>query len=661
VKQIYLLLVSRRQAGMLLIAIAALGTYVNSLDNAFQYDDRHSIVENPHIRDAGNIPDFFARPDYFSRDPEKAMYRPLLLVSYALNYAWSGSDVRSYHWVNATIHALCSILLWGIILHLGRPPCMALLAALVFAVHPLCSEPVNYISSRSELLAALGVLASFWFYLRCEQTEKTRWLALSLFCFAFGLLSKSVAIILPVWLLVWDYLRGHRMADIWKRYIPYAALAGGYLLLVRNMLLKAVVDEPVRSWGEQVGTQLKALVYYGYLAVVPLKLNVHHAFAESGLDSPLVWVCVFALASLLLMGRRPVVLLAIAMALSSLLPTLVVPLNVLVNEHRLYLSVAGMMVAIFSLARLESLPGLRWGAPLIVVVMALLTMSRNEVWRDEYSLWSDALKNNPGAVRAHVYMGNYARARGDAQRALIEYERALGLDADNAVAGAGMANAYQDLGRIDDAITQFDDLLQRHPQMTDLHYSLGRALQQAGRLMEARNQYAALPERSPHYAIALNNMGTTFELAGELDSALVLYRSAGQRGAEDGQRNLSRLVEMAVSRGEKAFQIGDYTAAEQWSRTALVGDDHHAYARFFLSVALMAQGRYREAIIENELLVRAHPSFDEGRLQLANAYETAGEKPEAERIYEALEKDGVKAEMREIAGQRLRRLREGER
>ena len=87
-KQLYFALVSRRDASALLIACAVVVVYANSLDNAFQYDDRHSIVENPHLRALDNIPAFFSHPEYFSRDADKAMYRPLLLVTFALNYAW---------------------------------------------------------------------------------------------------------------------------------------------------------------------------------------------------------------------------------------------------------------------------------------------------------------------------------------------------------------------------------------------------------------------------------------------------------------------------------------------------------------------------------------------------------------------------------------------
>ena len=129
--------------------------YQASFENSFHYDDIHSIVDNPHIRELANIPLFFVDPGLFSAMPERAMYRPLLLVSYAINYALSEYEVFTYHLVNWLIHlgAAWLVYLLGRMLHGKRQGALA--GALIFALHPLAAEPVNYISSRSESLAAL--------------------------------------------------------------------------------------------------------------------------------------------------------------------------------------------------------------------------------------------------------------------------------------------------------------------------------------------------------------------------------------------------------------------------------------------------------------------------------------------------------------------------
>ena len=129
--------------------------YWNTFDNSFHYDDEHSIQNNINIRSLENIPSFFADPGMFSRDADKGMYRPLLLVTYALNYAVGGYEVGGYHVVNIALHATnAALLLWLGYLLSGRL-LVGFLAGILFAVYPLATEPVNYISSRSDTLSAM--------------------------------------------------------------------------------------------------------------------------------------------------------------------------------------------------------------------------------------------------------------------------------------------------------------------------------------------------------------------------------------------------------------------------------------------------------------------------------------------------------------------------
>lgn len=639
----------------LLILVCLTLLYAPAVDNSFQYDDRHSIVENPHLRVLDNWPAFFVDPTLFSRDADKAMYRPLVLLSLALNYAWTGYETHSYHWFNLGIHALCSLLVWGVLLRLGRTPWMALLGGLFFALHPLCAEPVNYISSRSELMAGLGCLGALWFYMGSVQEASRRFYILSLMCFTLGLLSKSIAITALLWPAVWDWQRSKSFR--WTAYLPYGAIASLYLWGVRQFIERAVFSEPVRTMGEQVATQLKGLVYYAYLLWAPFSLSVDHAFYTSTLGDPLVVLAALFLSSalgILLVWRGE--LLGLAVGIGALLPTLIVPLNVLVNEHRLYLPVAGFVFAVTSISGLGRIRGTGWGATLLLLGLAGLVVQRNEVWRDEVSLWSDAHEKNPRAVRPLMYMGNAERARGSIDRAVKAYAKALEVEPDNAAVRAGMGNAMMDLGRVDLAITAFRKALADQPLMTDLNYSLGRALQAGGQLAQARNSYARLPVESPHRAVALNNIGTTFEQGGQLDSAMYYYERAARGNAPDGVYNLERLVVRSVEKAEEALRAGDHAKVEHSARRALKGFPRHRYGRFFLSVSLLSQGRLEESIRENERLLSDHPDFDEGWLQLANAYETAGDPERALIAYSRLVQRASDPALRSLAKERRARL-----
>ena len=212
-----------RQAALLLALVCAL--YYNALDNQFHYDDFHSIVRNPHIRDLGNLPAFFVDPGLFSVDPAQAMYRPLLLCSYGVNYSLGGLDPMGYHLLNGLLHAANAV--WVLLLArglgLGRSPSFA--AALLFAVHPLNSEVVHYASSRSEALMAFFFLAACWAYLRHGVSGAWSWYGLALCCGGLAMLSKSVAVVLVVVLVLCDWLVGRDLRKWWPRYLPFAVLA----------------------------------------------------------------------------------------------------------------------------------------------------------------------------------------------------------------------------------------------------------------------------------------------------------------------------------------------------------------------------------------------------------------------------------------------------
>ena len=296
------------------------------------------------------------------------MYRPLVLLSYALNYQLGGYEVRGYRLANIGFHLGTAWLFCALLIRLGAARQLALLGALIFALHPLTAEPVNYISSRSESLAVLFLVAAFYFYAGAQKALSIP----SLLCFALALLSKSVGLVLPGLLVLHEWSSG---TGWWRRSArrqwPYWLLGAGYLLFTWRLIHEAVVQAPVRHWTAQLSTQIKALGYYLKLLVVPYPLSVEHQFFESSSFAESAPVLVLGLlASLALMGWRRLRgggrrgIFWCAWCLLALLPTLVVPLNVLVSERRLYLVLAGFIG--FSLwliqQRLETKRVLSFGA-----------------------------------------------------------------------------------------------------------------------------------------------------------------------------------------------------------------------------------------------------------------------------------------------------------
>jgi len=536
---------------------------------------------------------------------------------------------------------------------------MALLGALVFAVHPICTEPVNYISSRATLMAAVGLCGAFLLYMRGGRYY---WAAPVVYI--FGLLSKESAIVLPALLFIFDYCQERINRKTVTRYIPFGLLSAAYLWhtwSLTGFLEKAVAGAPVRTWDLQIATQIKALVYYAKLLFMPTGLNVHHGFVVSYPAAP-VALAGFALTlSLGWWGWRQQQYRAslgfgLAWALICLAPTLFVPLNILVNEHRLYLPLVGLVIILSRLPRLERVPGLIWGAPLLIVLMGVTTWQRNQVWANEATLWADATAKAPLESRPYIYLGNSLHANGEHGAAVEQFNHALRLEPDNLSARNNIGLAYLNLNQLALAQDQFNQLLVIYPGLNEAHYNLGKVAEQAKDWPKALQHYAKVDTSSQHSALLLNSMGTVYERIGRLDSALLYYHKAIKRqpGLKEASNNLARHRQQLPAIGESLFLTGKAALVEAWCFQFLQLEPTHKEALFFMSVSLFHQGRLQESIVVNRRLVEVYPEDYHGRLQLANVLEGNGQWEDARQQYEFLIKNYNDPDARE----RVLRLQE---
>ena len=475
------------------------------------------------MRTLENVALFFAEPGLFSGDPDKPMYRPLLLITYALNYAAGEYGVWGYHLVNLGLHAICSLLVWVLGVRLLGRRREGFFCGLLFAVHPLASEPVNYISSRSESLAACFYLATFLFYLKGEEKGGYRYL--SIVVYGLGLLAKSVVITAPALLWLYDgWVR--RRSRKWWVYAPYAAVGAGYLLLIRwNGFLTGSLAAPARDWSTQLWTQTKVSAYYLKLLFVPSALNVEHQFFESFslgegavlggllLTGTLVWLAWSG-------GRRGMPGFLLAWCGVVLLPSMAMPLNMLVNERRLYLAAAGFAWIFGYLIRYVRSPVVY----LLVPLLGILSFQRNPAWQDELTLWQDAAKKGPRMYRVQTNLGKALQLSGDAEGALQAYQRAIDLDSRHGEAYNNMATIYHERANyegdevvreqlLEEAISWYFRALERYPKNADFYQNLGDAYTQRGELDRAVDMYESALEIRPENGGIWSNYGQTLYLA----------------------------------------------------------------------------------------------------------------------------------------------------
>lgn len=511
----------------LYLGVLAILVYGNSLQGSFHYDDFHSLVQNPHIRSLGNIPAFFTRPALFSADPDKAMYRPALLVSYAFNYAAGGYTVWGYHLFNLALHLGCGLWVWRIGLASGCGQGGAWAAALLFFLHPLATEPVNYLSSRSESLAALGWLGAFALFIGQRRGP-------ALLCFVLALLSKEMAITLPLVLWLWErWVMGRQPA--WKQHLPLWGAGAVYLgLLFHFGMIGAgrfsAGSASPRGLGTHLWTQVKAGGYYLKLVWMPVGLNVEHQFAMAAHPWHLPVLCsLLLLASLAWLAWRMLPRqygFWLAWAGIALLPATLVPLNVLVNEHRLYLPLAGLALLAGRVAeKLDTRCAL-----VLLIALGALSFQRNPVWRDELSLWADAARKSPLMPRVHVHLGEAMHQRGWLEEARQEFATALRLDPEHRAARTNLATLDYEVG-----LAQPDSAVAR------------------GYFARAAEEYEQVLKLDPTYKEALNNLGSVYLMLDRVEEANQIYRRAVESSPN--------LATLHFNLGEVHLRRRDYSAA----------------------------------------------------------------------------------------------------
>jgi hypothetical protein len=245
-----------RAAAAAFLAGAAL-VYGVGLFNAFQYDDYHMVVYNPAIRDSAMIPRMVVDKGVFSGTERVQHYRPLVLASYAADFAMSGSEPWAYHATNIFLHGVTAWLVFLLAGAWGLPGIGSLIAGLVFLIAPAHSEAVNYVAARSSLLATVFSVAAVYAYSRFRQCpggpwRAGAWLAAAYLSWGLGLLSKEIAIVVPALMMAYDVVVAPRTR--WGRFgfiAPYLPLVAGALYYLREGRVASIVASIVTGGGNR--------------------------------------------------------------------------------------------------------------------------------------------------------------------------------------------------------------------------------------------------------------------------------------------------------------------------------------------------------------------------------------------------------------------------
>jgi tetratricopeptide (TPR) repeat protein len=671
-----------RQFIPVLILVAGIWAYHNSLRAPFIYDDAFSITRNPHIRRLWPIWDALS--------PTTKSFvggRPIVNLSLALNYALGGLAVRGYHVFNLAIHLLAGLTLYGIVRRTflrqecwstGVMECwarfgtsgewVALTVAVLWTVHPLQTEAVTYISQRCESLMGLFYLLTLYCFVRgvespgwprgsaalrmsygvirgmgskgSETTEIPRqarddkpqgtWFLLSVAACFLGMASKEVMVTAPAMVLLYDrtFVSGS-FREAWSRHWRlYLGLASSWLLLgylmpgLRNRNVGYGLGIP--WWGYALA-ECRAVVQYLGLALWPHPLIFDYGAYEptrhlAAVAPYALILAVLAAGVLVALKWQPAIgflgawFFVILAPTSSVVPIVGSPMA----EHRMYLPLAAVMAALvlgtFGIGRRllserQSVMVACVAGGAVLVLFTSMTIERNQVYNSELAIWQDTVKKLPNRPRAHEILGEVLVQLGRLPEAIRQYEQALQINPEYTEAHNNLGTALEKSGHTQEAIQHYKQVLRIKPDFAQAQYNWGVALQGAGQVQQATSHYEQALQAQPDFAEAHNNLGVVLMGLGRLEEAVRHYEQALRINPEyaEAQNNLALAL----------LQLGRLTEAiEHWEQALRIKPDY-AGAHYKLGLALEKTGRVQEAIGHYEQVVRLQPDFADAGNSLA--------------------------------------------
>ncbi len=661
------------------VAITTFAVFLPSLWNGFiNWDDNDYVYNNNFIRvlDSELLKSAFG--GFYASN-----WHPLTWLSHAFDYAIWGLNPFGHHLVNNILHSINTFLV--ILLAAGlievavsskqyevsaqNSGAYSLVTAsysrftlitaattgLLFGLHPIHVESVAWVAERKDLLCALFYLLSVMTYMRyagntrkdrqqdimtmTEQQPFNKSYLLSLCFFALALMSKPMAVSLPLVLLILDWCPFNRISSLKTLWIssieklPFFALS-----LISSILtvlaqesggsIRSVADIPLAS-----RMILAAKSPISYLVKMTLPLNLTPFYAYPGNVSllstkyilPVVIVAAVTAACIAAIRKQRLWIGVWSYYLITLLPVLGI---VQVGDQAMAdryaylpsigpLFVIGLTAAIIykkisnsGRLRVVFAIGSFLIATAIVVSLAYATITQLGIWKDSIAFWKYVIEKEPSLALAHNNLGQEYISRGRFDMAIEEIRTALTLKPNDAGAYSNLGAAYFSKGLFDTAMEQYRTALRLKPAEAGFHYNIGYAYLSRGQFDKAVEHFRIALSLRPNEAEAHNNLGIAYFSAGQFDRAIEQYRTALSL--------TPNLAEVHFNLGEAYFSAGQFDRAIEQYRRALSLTPELTNVHYKLGLSYMGKGSKEMARAELELELKNKPDNNEARQALTS-------------------------------------------
>jgi tetratricopeptide (TPR) repeat protein len=665
-----------------LLAVICLSGYSNTFNVPFHFDDKPAIVENPIIKDMSyliepsNAKNFQGSFEYttFKR-------RYIGYLTFALNYKFHGLDVRGYHVVNLLIHFLNAVLVYFFIIVSFKTPFLqkssindrsvhiAIIAALLFASHPIQTQAVTYIWQRVTSLTTTFYVFSLLMYVQGRLMYKEKRFSAKgsgktvnikfVFCYVLSAASavlamktKEISFTLPIMVVLYEFMFFE--GKLSKRIIYLIPIIITILIIPLSLMN---IDRPIGDLIGDVGdisketktisrsdylfTQFRVIVTYIRILLFPVNQNldydypIHGSFFNSGvLLSFLFLLLILVIGGFLFYRYRNTLthtrLISFGIFwffISLSVESSIIPIQDVIFEHRVYLPSIGVFVALsnFILLMAEGKKD-QWknidkilisSVIIITLILTSATYARNKVWKDEFSLWKDVVNKNHNNGRAHLSLGVAFKSKGQIDKAIEHYQISRNLNPMHPMPPNNLGLAYSSKGFIDKAIEQFQIAIKLNPYYSDAYYNLGIAYNSKGEIDKSIEQYQIAIKLNPGHWRAYFNLGNAYRFQRNLDMAIEQYKISIRLNPiyAEAYNNLGSVY---GSKGIMRSALDNF-------KTALKLNPNHAGAYYNLGIIFQSQGLLDKALENYKIATKLNPGMAGAQFNLGVIYLKKGD------------------------------------
>ena len=573
----------KKSIAFLIIFATGIIIYSNSFGGDFVWDDWGFVLRNDFIKDLRLIPQYFSSKEALASGGLALQnYRPILVLSYAIDHFFWGLNPLGYHLTNTLFHIGCALLFFNLVLLLTKNSFTGILASLIFLTHPIQTEAVTWISGRADVLFLFFYLAAFLLYVKYGELRRLTFYLASLIFFIFSLLSKEMAASLPFVIILYDifYSRKEKIAKRAFKYFGFFLVLEIYLLQRFNILGKFA---QCGYWtGDAYTTFLsmaRGLVHYVKILLVPINLCVDHLvfpLAQS-IKEPATFLSILAIFALLavafkLTKKEKLISFSIFFFFITLAPAAnIIPIQILIAERFLYLPSIGYSLILATVIVLfsEKLKKKSFKDAFIVFVPLFLicfyshlTIERNKDWADDFAFNRSIIKVYPMHHRAHYNLAVTYSNEGFYEKSFEETKKAIASSPTGDYPSAKMLQAsyYQHKKKYDKAVEIYRNLIKKEPLEVDRYLALAQAYSLQKKYDLAQEECVKALAIDPDFFDAKIMLAALYKEKEGVDSAIKQYEAIFKEPPPDHYRSgyaigYLRLGELYFIKGDKESAI----------------------------------------------------------------------------------------------------------